>query len=102
MVTQFKLGSVAVDVVLKDIKNVHLGVCPPDGRVRISPPKRTKLDTIRGFAISKLGWIKQQQKKLRDQERESPREYLDHESHYAWESAIYSKWSRRMRHRRSS
>ena len=42
------------------------------------------LDTIRVFAISKLDWIKQQQKKLREQERETPREYLDRESHYVW------------------
>jgi hypothetical protein len=74
MVTQLRLGEIAVDVVLKDIKNVHLGVYPPTGRVRISAPKRMSLDTIRVFAISKLGWIKQQQKKLRGQERETPRE----------------------------
>ena len=47
-------------------------------------PARMNLDTIRVFAISKLGWIKQQQKKLRGQERETPREYLDRESHYVW------------------
>ncbi len=73
-----------MDVVLKDIKNVHLSVHPPTGRVRISAPERMSLDTIRVFAISKLGWIKQQQKKLREQERETPREYLDRESHYVW------------------
>ena len=84
MVTQLKLGDIAVDVVLKDIKNVHLSVYPPTGRVRISAPLRMNLDTIRVFAISKLGWIKQQQKKLREQERETPREYLDRESHYVW------------------
>lgn len=84
MVTELRLGEIAVDVVLKDIKNVHLGVYPPTGRVRISAPKRMSLDTIRVFAISKLGWIKQQQRKLRDQEREAPREYLDRESHYVW------------------
>ena len=84
MVTQLKLGDIAVDVVLKDIKNVHLSVYPPTGRVRISAPKRMSLDTIRVFAISKLSWIKQQQKKLRNQERETPREYLDRESHYIW------------------
>jgi predicted metal-dependent hydrolase len=84
MVTELRLGEIAVDVVLKDIKNVHLGVYPPTGRVRISAPKRMSLDTIRVFAISKLGWIKQQQKKLRSQERETPREYLDRESHYVW------------------
>ena len=84
MATQLKLGDIAVDVVLKDIKNVHLSVYPPTGRVRISAPSRMSLDTIRVFAISKLGWIKQQQKKLREQERETPREYLDRESHYVW------------------
>jgi predicted metal-dependent hydrolase len=84
MVTQLRLGDIAVDVVLKDIKNIHLSVYPPTGRVRISAPRRTKVDTIRVFAISKLSWIKQQQKKLRDQERETPREYLDRESHYVW------------------
>jgi predicted metal-dependent hydrolase len=84
MGTQFKLGDIAVDVFLKDIKNVHLGIYPPDGRVRISAPSRMSVDTIRVYAVSKLGWIKQQQKKLRAQERETPREYLDRESHYVW------------------
>jgi predicted metal-dependent hydrolase len=78
------LGGIAVEVVKKDIKNVHLSVYPPAGRVRISAPLRMNLDTIRVFAISKLGWIKQQQKTLREQERETPREYLDRESHYVW------------------
>jgi predicted metal-dependent hydrolase len=74
MGTQFKLGDIAVDVSLKDIKNVHLSVYPPNGRVCISAPSRMNLDTIRVYPISKLGWIKQQQKKLRAQERETPRE----------------------------
>ena len=84
MVSQIKLGDIAVDVVLKDIKNVHLSVYPPTGRVRISAPQRMNMETIRVFAISKLDWIKRQQKKLREQERETPREYLDRESHYVW------------------
>ena len=84
MPTQVKLGNIAVDVVLKDIKNVHLSVHPPTGRVTISAPSRMNLDTIRVFAISKLGWIKQQQRKLQKQERETAREYLDRESHYVW------------------
>ena len=81
---QFKLGEIAVDVTLKDIKNIHLSVYPPTGRVRISAPTHMSLDTIRVFAIAKLGWIKEQQKKLQEQERETPREYLDRESHYLW------------------
>ena len=84
MVSQIKLGDIAVDVVLKDIKNVHLSVYPPSGRVRIAAPEHMNLDTIRVFAVSKLAWIKKQQKKLWEQERETFREYLDRESHYVW------------------
>jgi predicted metal-dependent hydrolase len=84
MATQIKLGDIAIDVVRKDIKNLHLSVYPPAGKVRISAPKRMTLDTIRVFAISKLAWIKKQQQKLQEQVRETPREYLDRESHYLW------------------
>ncbi|MDN5940928.1 MAG: M48 family metallopeptidase [Nitrospira sp.] len=84
MMAQVQLGEIAVDVVLKNIKNVHLSVYPPTGKVKISAPSRMSLDTIRVFAISKLDWIVQQQKKLREQARETPREYLDRESHYLW------------------
>jgi len=82
MFTQLKLGDIAVDVVFKDIKHVHLSVHPPTGRVRISAPLRMSTDTIRAFAISKLDWIKKQQRKLQGQERETPRGYLNRESHY--------------------
>jgi predicted metal-dependent hydrolase len=84
MVARLTLGDIAVDVVLKDIKNVHLSVHPPTGRVRISAPARMNPATIRVFAISKLAWIKQQQRKMRAQERETPRDYLDRESHFVW------------------
>ena len=84
MPTTIVLGETTLDVVRKDIKNVHLSVYPPTGTVRISAPARMNLATIRLFAISKLGWIRQQQKALREQEREGQREYLDRESHYVW------------------
>ncbi len=84
MSAQIELGDLAVDVMLKDIKNIHLSVHPPTGRVTVSAPARMSLDTIRVFAISKLGWIRQQQRKLQEQDRETPREYLDRESHYVW------------------
>src|SRR5262245_56868530 len=84
MVIQLTVGDLSVDVVRKDIKNVHLAVYPPTGRVRISAPSRMSLDTIRAFAISKLAWVKQQQKEFQAQERETPREYLNRESHYLW------------------
>ncbi len=84
MVTKIDLGEIAVEVVKKDIKNIHLRVYPPTGKVRISAPFRMNAETIRIFLISKLGWINKQQKKLREQQRETPREYLDRESHYVW------------------
>ncbi|MBG6206259.1 putative metal-dependent hydrolase [Labrenzia sp. EL_126] len=84
MVTELQLGNITVDVIFKDIKNVHLSVYPPTGRVRISAPDRMEIENIRLFAISKLGWIKKQQDKLNAQERETPREFLERESHYLW------------------
>lgn len=78
------LGDMRADVVRKDIKHVHLSVYPPDGRVRISAPRNMALDTIRVYAITRLDWIKRQQRKFREQEREAPREFLDRESHFVW------------------
>jgi predicted metal-dependent hydrolase len=104
---QIKLGDITVDVVLKNIKNIHLSVHPPTGRVSISAPLRMKLDIIRIFAVSKLSWIKRQQKKLQEQERETQREYLDRESHYVWGkrylltvSEHSQKWSVELKHKR--
>ena len=79
-----ELGAIAVDVVLKDVQNLHLSVYPPAGRVRIAAPRRMDLETIRLYAISKLGWIRRERKKVLEQERETPREYLRRESHYLW------------------
>lgn len=84
MVAQIDLGDMKVEVRRKDIKNLHLSVLPPSGKVRIAAPQHMNLDTIRVFVISKLAWIKSQQRKMQVQEREPPREYLDRESHYVW------------------
>jgi predicted metal-dependent hydrolase len=84
MAAQIDLGGMRVDVVHKDIKNLHLSVLPPQGRVRIAAPLHMKLDTIRVFVISRLAWIRSQQNKMQVQERETPRQYLSRESHYVW------------------
>lgn len=76
------INNISIDIVRKDIKNIHLGVYPPLGRVRIAAPLNTNEDAIRLFAISKLGWIKRQQRKFQGQERTSSREYKNRESHY--------------------
>lgn len=79
---QITVGKIKIEVELKDIKNIHLSVYPPKGRVRIAAPSRMELDTIRIYAISKLSWIKKQQKKFQLQDREAPREFLNKEGHY--------------------
>ena len=76
------VSSTKIDLVRKDIKNIHLAVYPPIGRVRIAAPLKTNEDTIRLYAISKLGWIKRNQRKFYGKERISPREYRQRESHY--------------------
>jgi predicted metal-dependent hydrolase len=84
MQSKITVGGVTVDVVHKDIKNVHLSVHPPTGRVTIAAPTHMSLDTVRLFAIAKVSWIRQQQDKLNQQDRETPREFLSRESHYVW------------------
>jgi predicted metal-dependent hydrolase len=79
---QIQVGSMLVDVVRKDIKNLHLAVYPPAGRVRIATPLRVNDESIRLFVISKLAWIRKHQTKFRNQQRQSIREYAYRESHY--------------------
>ncbi len=79
-----QLGEISIRVTRKAIKNVHLSVHPPDGRVTLSAPSATRLDVARAYAISRLGWIRQQQEKLKGQARETPRKFIERESHYLW------------------
>lgn len=81
MASALSVGGVEVEVVFKDIKNPHLSLHPPTGRVRISAPPRMSRESVRLFAISKVGWIKMHQAKIQSQWREPPREYLERESH---------------------
>lgn len=78
------LGELKAEISRKAIKHVHLSVLPPMGKVRVTAPQSTPLDTIRLFVISRLAWIRSQQRKLQAQERETPREFLNKESHYLW------------------
>lgn len=76
------VGGVAVDVVRKDIKNLHLGVYPPTGRVRIAAPLALSDEAIRLAVVEKLGWIKRQRSSFKKQPRQSRREMVNGESHY--------------------
>ncbi len=79
---QIVVSDLVVDVVRKDIKNLHLGVYPPHGRVRVAAPLRVDDEAVRLAVISRLAWIKRQQAKFVAQERQSAREYVSGESHY--------------------
>ncbi len=81
---QFNLGDISVDVALKNIRSLRLIVSPPDGRVRISAPRRVKLDVIRAFALSKLDWIRKQQARIEAQGHAARRDYVDGETHPVW------------------
>jgi predicted metal-dependent hydrolase len=75
-------SSLTIDVVRKNIKNMHLAVYPPTGRVRIAAPLRVNDEAIKLFAISKISWIRRHQRSFELQERQVPREYIERESHY--------------------
>lgn len=79
-----QIGDVSILVSRKAVKNVHLSVHPPSGRVTLVAPDTTRLEVARAYAISKLGWIREQQSKFRDQAREAPRQFVKRESHYVW------------------
>ena len=79
------LGATAISVTRKDIKHVHLSVHPPSGRVTMVAPLATRSEVARAYAVSKLGWIRDQQAKLRGRSaRETPRLFVERESHYLW------------------
>lgn len=84
MAETIKIGDVAIQVTRKAIKNVHLSVHPPHGRVTMAAPTSTRLEVARAYAISKLSWIREQQRRLRSQARETPRQFVERESHYLW------------------
>jgi predicted metal-dependent hydrolase len=84
MTVTIHLGDIIIAVNRKAVKNVHLSVHPPDGHVTLVAPTGTRLEVVRAYAISKLGWIRKQQKKLEDQARQTPRQFIERESHYLW------------------
>lgn len=84
MTAPIRVGDLDIAVRRRDIKHVYLSVHPPSGRVTLAIPKATRLEVARAFAITKLGWIRQQQARLAAQRRETPRRFIERESHYLW------------------
>ena len=84
MTETIELGDVVVSLTRKDVKHVHLTVHPPTGRVTLVAPPGTRTEVARAYAITKLGWIRNQRAKLDAQAREAPRQYVERESHHLW------------------
>jgi predicted metal-dependent hydrolase len=84
MAETIHVGEIAIAIRRKNVKHVYLSVHPPNGRVTLVAPRRTRPEVARAYAVSKLGWIRDQQAKLRGQARETPRQYVERESHYLW------------------
>src|SRR5690625_5290167 len=78
------LGDISITLTRKNVKNAHLSVHPPAGRVTLVVPPDTRTDVARAFAASKLTWIRAEQENLRSQAREKPRRYITRESHWLW------------------
>ena len=81
---EFELGDITIGLTLKRVKNVHLTVHPPDGRVTLVAPLGTRTEVARAYAISRLHWIRQQQHSFFEQQREQPRQFITRESHHVW------------------
>ena len=79
-----QIGELTIALSRKDVKNVHLSVHPPNGRVTLVAPLTTRPEVARAYAISRLGWIRTQQAKLLGQARETPRQFIQRETHYLW------------------
>jgi predicted metal-dependent hydrolase len=80
--SSISVGGIDVEVVRKEIKNLHLSVLPPEGRVRVAIPCHVTDERVRAAVVSKLSWIKQQREEFAKQPRQSEREMLDGETHY--------------------
>src|SRR5664280_2571222 len=85
------VGGIDVDIVYKEIKNLHIGVYPPMGRVRVAAPERLDDDQVRLAVVHRLPWIKRQREQLQAAQRQTIREMVTGESHYVWGSRLRLK-----------
>lgn len=84
MSNKLHFGDISVELTRKAIKHAHLSVYPPDGRVTLVVPKGTRLPVARAYVATKLGWIRTQRARFANQARETPRRFVERETHYLW------------------
>src|SRR5438045_9045782 len=80
--SQVVVSGIPIQIVRKPVKNLHLGVYPPNGRVRVAAPLRLSDEAVRLAVIDRLGWVRRQQASFEQQDRQSEREMVSGESHY--------------------
>jgi predicted metal-dependent hydrolase len=78
----YEIDGVQVDVIRKSIKNLHLAIYPPNGRIRLAVPLRTSEATIRGLLATRTPWIRKHLRSVMEHAWEPPREYLSGETHF--------------------
>lgn len=88
---QIEISNIPVEVIRKNIKNLHLSVLPPDGKVRVSSPMNLSDESISIFVRTKLSWIKEQQEKFQTQPRQSERQYISGETLYVFGKQYFLK-----------
>ena len=81
---QIEISGIPIEVIQKDIKNMHLAVLPPDGKVRVSAPQQLSEESIIMFVRTRIGWVKKQREKFDLQPRQSMRQYVSGETLYVW------------------
>lgn len=84
MIETLRIGDLSIRLTRKDVKHVHLNVHPPEGRVTMVAPPQTRTEVARAYAVTRLGWIRKQQAGFLSQARETPRRYVERESHMLW------------------
>ena len=84
MSTTLSVNNQEIEITKKDIKNIHLSVHPPNGKIRVSAPLKIEDSSIKAFVLTKLEWIKKHQNRLKNQEREAKRELVNRESIFVW------------------
>ncbi len=76
------VAGIEIELVQKNIKNLHLAVYPPNGKVRLAAPLEVNKNTLELYVASKIPWIRRQQRKFASINRQSPRQFVNRESHY--------------------
>ncbi|MEO9630482.1 MAG: SprT family zinc-dependent metalloprotease [Sulfitobacter sp.] len=93
-----EIGGINVEIVRKQIKNLHIGCYPPQGRVRVAAPEHVSADAIRLAVLRRMPWIRRRQAQFIAQQRQTPRRYISGETHFLFGRAMrleVREWDRK-------